>query len=463
MSNLIYRITFILVSAFAASALWSYLIYFDWHDQQRILQTILLATASAFSLIVSPASINRKAVLLLVTIISFGLISSYFAAYPYWALKEIFRYTGLALVTLFIANSSNIQKTIYIILGILLITATLSAFQFITTYFLAYFSELKKIDATLIYNGFSNPRFLNQFQQIFLPVLGYSLIFLYKSNLKYKNILSIISILTLVIHWCISFSLGARGLWLGITVSHLAALILFPRFRCLVFIQLAAATIGFILYKSLFTLIPFWLGFEASVINPIRTGLSLRDVLWTHAWNTFTQNPWFGVGPMHLSVMENAQFIASAHPHQVILQWLAEWGIFATLAACSLAVWGVIHGIYFIRSATGKNLDTALWLSITGAFILAQVDGVFVMPYTETWLAIIIGLALGRWKNQESKPSSTQPLFWKSIALPTIIIMSLVLIKEAPNLYNNINTHTKIYKTGYEPRFWLHGWFPINP
>ena len=29
--------------------------------------------------------------------------------------------------------------------------------------------------------------------------------------------------------------------------------------------------------------------------------------------------------------------------------------------------------------------------------VLAQVDGVFVMRYMETWLAILIGLALARW------------------------------------------------------------------
>src|SRR5690606_36380613 len=125
-------------------------------------------------------------------------------------------------------------------------------------------------------------------------------------------------------------------------------------------------------------------------------------------------NPWLGVGPMHYSAVVNP---ISAHPHQVVLQWLAEWGVIATGLAIIIAGWGSIHGLKYLRRQQAEPIDAALWLSIIGALVLAQVDGVFVMPYTETWLAILIGLAMARWAKLRVVPMA-QVYSLRLLAIP---------------------------------------------
>src|SRR5690606_4273033 len=103
----------------------------------------------------------------------------------------------------------------------------------------------------------------------------------------------------------------------------------------------------------------------------------------------------------------------------------------------------------------------ALWLSIAGALILAQVDGVFVMPYTETWLAILIGLAIARWSELQPAPPA-QRIFFMVLAIPVILIMGNVLINEAPTVPEDSEAHMSRHNTGWTPRCWAQGWIPMD-
>lgn len=46
-------------------------------------------------------------------------------------------------------------------------------------------------------------------------------------------------------------------------------------------------------------------------------GLSLREVLWKHAWAKIVEFPWLGIGPMHFASLKNP---VANHPHQAMLQ-----------------------------------------------------------------------------------------------------------------------------------------------
>jgi O-antigen ligase len=168
-------------------------------------------------------------------------------------------------------------------------------------------------------------------------------------------------------------------------------------------------------------------------------------------------NPWIGVGPMHYSAIYNP---IAAHPHQVVLQWLAEWGFPATGLALLLGVSGLLHGSRCLRQASANELDAGLWVAIVGALVLAQVDGVFVMPYTETWLALLIGLALARWSKQASARTG-QRLACAIITIPVVLILGKVLISEAPTLPVTASDYRKEHHAGWTPRFWSQGWIPM--
>ena len=432
---------------------------FSWHDQQRLFQLVLLCAFGGATVFLPTPTLPRSFFIPLYIVLSFGLFSVFFAEFPTWALKEWVHYAGLILLTLVIAYSARQVWFLKALLYLLAAAAFLNAFQFLTYYLMAFATGILMFNADLLFNGFSNPRFLNQFQMLFMPILAYLAFHQWHAAHRYSKLLASIIFITLLVQWCIAFSLGGRGLWLGLAVSHAALIIFFPRFWRLLTVQAAAGLLGFILFYLMFTVIPEWLGQASSVRDSMRFGLSKREVIWQLAWDMFVANPWLGVGPMHFSAEVNS---VAAHPHQVVLQWLAEWGIFATLAAVFLAVWGMLHGLRFVRSEKGQPLDAALWMSILGALALAQVDGVFVMPYTETWLAILIGLVMARWSRPSTAESRWQTYSLRILAIPVILILGNVLINEVPTLAQDSEAHMEKHGTGYTPRFWMQGWIPMD-
>lgn len=444
---------------FASSLVSTWHIDFGWHDQQRFYQLTLLCAFAGFAVFLSASILSRSAFILLYTVLGFGLLSTFFAEFPVWAFKEWARYAGLFILAMVIAYSARQVWFLKALLYLLAATAFLNAFQFLTYYLMAFATGILMFDADMLFNGFSNPRFLNQFQILFMPILAYLAFHHWQAAHRYSKLLASIIFITLLVQWCIAFSLGGRGLWLGLAVSHAALIVFFPRFWRLLTVQAAAGLLGFIVFYLMFTVVPEWLGQTSLVRDSMRFGLSKREVIWQLAWDMFIANPWLGVGPMHFSAEVNS---VAAHPHQVVLQWLAEWGIFATFAAIFIAVWGMLQGLHFVRSEKGQPLDAALWMSILGALALAQVDGVFVMPYTETWLAILIGLAMARWSRPSTPESRWQTYSLRILAISVILVLGKVLINEVPTLAQDSEAHMEKHGTGYTPRFWMQGWIPMD-
>ena len=450
---------FLLYAAFTSSALDIWHLSFDWNDQQRIYQTILICSALIYIYFLPIKKNLPYSFCIIFILVLFGAVSALMADYPIWAFKEWARYAGLLILALVTAHCARQSWFLKAIVYLLATAAFLNAFQFFVYYLSAITTGILMFNADLFFTGFSNPRFLNQFQMLFMPILAYLTLHHWQAKHRYTKLLASVFFISLLLHWCIAFSLGGRGLWLGLAASHMALMLFFPRFWRLLAIQAAAGLLGFILFYLMFTVVPEWLGQASSVRDSMRFGLSKRDVIWQMAWDMFLANPWLGVGPMHFSAEVNS---IAAHPHQVVLQWLAEWGIFATLAAVFIAVGGMFHGLRFVRSKEGQPLDAALWMSILGALALAQVDGVFVMPYTETWLAILIGLAVARWSKPSTEESRVQTYSLRILAIPVILILGNVLINEVPTLAEDSAAHMEKHGTGYTPRFWMQGWIPMD-
>lgn len=452
-------LAFLVCSLLCLAILDTWHIGFSWHNQQRLYQLILLPALAGAAFFLPPSTLPRLAFILLYTSLGFGLLSALSAEFLTWAFKEWARYVGLFILAMVIAYSAGQVWFLKALLYLLAATAFLNAFQFLTYYLMAFATGILMFDADLLFNGFSNPRFLNQFQMLFMPILAYLALHHWQAAHRYSKLLASIIFTILLVQWCIAFSLGGRGLWLGLAVSHAALIVFFPHFWRLLAVQAAAGLLGFIVFYLMFTVVPEWLGQTSVIRDSMRFGLSKREVIWQLAWDMFVAHPWLGVGPMHFSAEVNS---VAAHPHQVVLQWLAEWGIFATLAAIFIAVWGMLHGLSFVRSEKGQPLDAALWMSILGALVLAQVDGVFVMPYTETWLAILIGLAMARWSRPTTAESRWQIYSLRILTIPVILILGNVLINEVPTLAQDSEAHMEKHGTGYTPRFWMQGWIPMD-
>ncbi len=445
----------LLLCAFCLSAVGGWHSSYTWHDQQRIYQLALLSGCASLALFMPLAHLSRPTLLLLTCLLLLGLCSSLLATWPQWALKEWSRYAGLLLLALTVGGLVGSHSRQNVILCAMAAVGCIHAFQFLVYYAVAFVSDIRMLDADILFNGFSNPRFFGQFQVMLMPVMA---ILVERCRQQLRIALAVLLGLALITQWCIASTLGGRGLWLGLVASHLALLLINRRFLHILTIQAGAALLGVSLFLLLFKLIPLWLGLEPVLRDSLRASLSGRDLIWQGAWEMALANPWLGVGPMHYSAIYNP---IAAHPHQVVLQWMAEWGFAATFIALVLGAWGLTQGIRVLRQASANEWDAGLWVAIVGALVLAQVDGVFVMPYTETWLALLIGLALARWSKPAS-PSRTQRLTCAIVAIPVVLVLGTVLINEAPTLPQTADAYMTQHHTGWTPRFWSQGWIPMQ-
>lgn len=436
---------------FCSSAIILWSTEFGWHDQQRIAQLCLIVVCSALAFFLPQVVLSRTVQALLAGLFILGFASVLLAQSPVWAIREWARYQGLVLLAFSVGGLVSQSRQREMVFGVLALVGCLHAFQFLVSYAAAFISGIRVLDANLLFSGFSNPRFFGQLQVMLLPVLA-SLLVLCEQRQLGRSVIFLF--LVMVVQWCIAFVLGGRGLWLGLLISHLLLVFFNRSFVRFLVIQLLAAVVGFLIYLLLFKIIPFWLELEAVLRDGLRAGLSGREFIWHSAWDMALANPWLGVGPMHFSATYNP---IAAHPHQVILQWLAEWGFAAAGLAMLLGVRGIVKAACFLRRSEADESDAGLWSAIVGALVLAQVDGVFVMPYTETWLAVLIGLALSRWGRMPCMPATRQVLFL-FFAVPVVSVLGSVLIQEVPALPACERAYSEQYGADWAPRFWQQGW-----
>lgn len=458
LSALVYDVLLLLLGLsiliFSSTAIEIWLPGLGWHDQQRIYQLVLLGAAAIMLFFRPIAALPPLAFLLLVGVFGIGLISALLAEWPLWALKEWDRYVGLTILALLLGRIARKPWITLAVLTLMAAVGFLHAFQFVVYYSAAFISGIQMLKADLLFNGFSNPRFFAQFQILLMPVVA-CLVLQFRRS---RSIISLLLIGTLAVQWCIALTLGGRGLWLGLAVSTAVLLMTAPRYWRLIAVQAGAGLLGTLLFILLFYLIPAWLDIAPDLRDNLRTSMSGRERIWLWAWEMVQANPWLGVGPMHYAATFNP---IAAHPHQVVLQWAAEWGVPATIMALVLGLWGMIFGISRLRHGEIDNTSAALWLAIAGALVLAQVDGVFVMPYSETWLAILVGLALARW-SAPGKTPLIQLVFFRVMAVPVVLIIGSILINEVPSLSQDSEAHMTKHHTGWTPRFWGQGWIPMG-
>lgn len=445
----------IVILLMTGAALLSPVVYYylssNWHDQQRILQLLLLSCSALLLLFFDFSFVSKRIFAALLLILSLGGVSVCLSANPFWALKEWSVFAGLILFSFNISASLEwVRRTT---LWGLVALGGFFCYQFVFSYLAAFISGLHELNPRVLLTGFSNVRTMGQFQAILLPLMVALGMYLQDSG---QVRLSRLVLTLLVIQWCISFALAGRGLWLGIAVAHLALCWGSAMGWRLLIAQLSTAFAGLALYFLLLVALPAWLGIDISLSIGLRGGLALRDVLWKGAWEMFAAHPLLGVGPMHFSAVPNS---VGAHPHQMLLQWFAEWGGVAGLLVIGLMILGLLRGARYLREQ-GDPMDAGLWLALVSVLVLAQVDGVFVMPFTQTVLALLVGIAMARWSKPVA-PSPAQRWLCRGLAVVVIVVLGRVLLLEVPGLASAEERYLEIHGGGEAPRFWVQGWIPM--
>lgn len=436
-----------------------------WHDLQRLGQIALFVTATlfllgnpsrgAFSSRVDSSTRTSIAVLLIG-----GNLSALSAHHPLWAFAEIGVVVGsLGLGYMIAALRQHLRQTLdKMLLATLFFICAALTLQFLVTYSAALVTGLGAINPWLLLDGFSNLRFYGQFISLSLPLLAVPLLV---SNGLRRFFMP--SAILLVLWWAIAFTTGTRGTWLGMLVAVLILFFLGKVGRSWAKFQIIGALIGLLVCFLWLDWLPsqFALSVAKSPVERMTASLSLREVIWQQAIDMIIAKPLWGFGPMHFADVPNS---IAAHPHQAFLQWACEWGLPSAMLVTWL-VWRALRSVFHavrVRRESSDEIDVlrvCLLGGVLASLMQSMVDGVLVMPYTETWLALIGGWLFAihppmARTNELAKPWT---YVWRVSLLISAVLLVFISVRDFPLLHLREERYAESFGGHLQPRFWTQG------
>ena len=434
---------------------------FSGHDWQRVVQVGVGVCAVVYGL-VTPAGrlVDRPTAIGLALVLGLGLVSTWLAHQPLWALTEwaLMLTCGVIAVAFARLRRNGDQALDQALILFVLLLCLIKTLQYGYAGVLAFTSGDTTLDTDLLLGGFSNKRFYGQFQTFTLPLLALPLLLASTSRLTRGLVFAL-----LCAWWLIAISGGTRGTWLGIGVAAVILAFLGAAGRRWLAWQVAALCGGLFLYWLLFMVLARYLGLEiASLSNDrLTTSLSGREVIWWQAWDMIRERPWLGFGPMHFADIPNP---IAAHPHQAILQWASEWGVPSALCVSLLALrggWATLRVIHRQGPARSPQdlLRLCLFAALLGATVQAMVDGVMVMPYSQLWLALVVGwlMALHPWHTPVVEPMPLLHRAWQVAAVLAAALLVVVVYRDLPGSTERSQHYIDTAKGHLQPRFWVQG------
>ncbi len=117
--------------------------------------------------------------------------------------------------------------------------------------------------------------------------------------------------------------------------------------------------------------------FVGNDINSLDQFSSGRIAIWQLALNAFIESPWLGLGPEGYYFIPDRTF--GLHPHNIIIQFLVEWGIISTLAFLSLMIYIAFLATKFIWQNRRDLSDSfsVSFLTVLGLTVHSLTDGTY--------------------------------------------------------------------------------------
>ena len=378
-----------------------------WYDQQRVGQVaVLVATAlSGMACIVlgrGAVSFRRPSPPILLAVAIVFMLGALSAVRSEHVVDAALEWSRFLLIGFLAWSVGNCARTFPGTTSLLLLGALATAcLWFLGARFGPYMAILAldlPLSSTAFLAGFDNPRFFGQVQTMTLPLLMLPLVL---PGLSRRIRLAAAAFL--VVWWMLAWLSGTRGTLYALLATAAAASIVFgARGRAYALASAGFAAAGAVCYGFFLSVLPGWLGtpvdgtgFERSAF-----GLSSREELWRLSVEYLYEHPLLGIGPMQFAAVSSP---IGAHPHSIPLQLAVEWGLPAAIIAMAGAALAVVARAWQLdrqlrAEGAGANveLDALLLIAITAALVQGLVDGVLVVPYTETLLGALVGLAWGR-------------------------------------------------------------------
>jgi len=436
----------------------------SWHNEQRALQVaLLLCTTLSYlwlSLECNAIPVVRIAAPLWIAF-GLGTISTCLAALPYHAAAEVALHVQLVLLGAFFATLARITP-LRSSMGILYSAWLIGAVYVIgvAANYVGVIVEKRPVDMEVFVLGYANQRFASALHALILPLIAWlALDRSAKLSLRYS------SWAIAVLLWTINLAMGTRAIWAAFFAAGIV-------FWCLgvsggrraIKAVSATATIGVLVYLLIWLFVPSVLphgGSMHSRVGDLESGTG-RFELWKVAATESFDHPWFGIGPMHFATL---RIWYGAHPHSWPLQLAAEWGLPALIAILfAIFVWGRC-----VRSALADRMHTsnedalpAFGLSVTAAIFYGLLDGNWVMPVSQSLVAILIGASLGLLADPVPSQLRRSLGFRGIVVICVALASSLVLAHYTTHtlgeqLQGEKDYHEKFHEQVFLPRFWQQG------
>lgn len=392
-----------------------------------------------------------------------GFISALNSKHPFWSFVELANFLLLLclfyIVGVLIADIGKTAVLQYFFWFALFFSVCISVKFFLLLLFHAF--DANRPDVHSLVAGFMNVRFFNQLQVMIVPLLCLS--FYIEQLKKYKRA----SMLAFSVLWLILLQSEARGALLAMVVAAFVVYSFLPVDLRKAFIRpiMKAVALGTLLWLVLIIIIPLFI-FDSQIWQ-LRTNSSGRIDMWIYILQTIPEHVWLGHGPMSFAWAE-ARPLPNAHPHNVLLQFLYEFGVFAFIL---LASWSLIKLRAILKrltllgakpsdllaakpqSSIDKSLDTdsdigtdttdiVLVFALCAVWIYAMFDGVIVMPLSQALLAALLAL------NCHDNKVIELSIPWRIAAVAVVLVLGCVLVSSLADPELNQQMY---------PRLWLKG------
>lgn len=454
---------------------------FPWllaYDEKRVAASFLLITIAVISACAAPvarevsnvvATMPATVKTAIACMMILGVLTVIGSPYSLLALRELALYGLLLVLLLHVAAAFRVfgEQLVTVLVAVLVVMSVIYVFRALLEYL---FQVLEGDIPETIQRAFnfSNVRFFNQTQAWTFPLLVFAT--LYRGFPPVLRKVAMIS----AVGW-VMLALYGQGAGIAIApmVGALAAISLLGWKACKPYFTRYGLIIvaGLIAHQAVFILFPVLLGLQQSQVGMIVSdvGLSGRDMLWVSAWQQFVSAPLLGSGPINLVMQSN-------NPHSALLQWLSEWGLISTFLVVSVLGWGLLKWTSAVKrqllTTSEENKDMiiiALTVAMLSGLALSMVSAVIVTPFSQLLMAIVMGLALGKYQVLARQNVASTNLSYYGVRFASTVLAAVFLhgiLLDVLDRYHTGNGLMVNYLDRHErgerlsPRFWMHGPFP---
>jgi O-antigen ligase len=338
--------------------------------------------------------------------------------------------------------------------------AALCVLKFWVTYVL-YALEGKFFSWISPFLVFANVRFFSQYQSytlllMILPGL------MPVSNKSARALFFFVAANFWALHWMV----GTRAAWLGLMVAS-AAVLVFARQGRIAWLReqtpvaLAGAAI-FLVHSHIVASLPNIAPVPGigSVVDRGQGSINDRLDLAQSALGFIREHPLAGVGPGQFGLQPYATF--AAHPHNVPLQLLSEYGLPAGLAGIALVLMLTVYAVRTMRTTSGQS--DVLQISLVAALVMGLTDSLFsgnlIMPHSQMLFGVLAGWIVGR---TIPAPSGVYDMAWGFKTLKFAIVSIAVLVVAITTIlsfeYLSLVREIPVWLLPWNPHFWQYGRF----